>query len=162
MYNFLFFNSIERCEQGWAMFKNGCYKFNLEEKDWDEAENTCNQENGHLTSVLSNEEVNFIRCLQDPAAIHKTWIGAKRIGNGFEWSDGKGFEFENWRTGQPNNQGGQENCIEVDSDPGQSSHDQWNDVPCSNKRNFVCKKNPVGGMQSVNVYLRSISTTIVP
>ena len=127
------------------MFKNDCYKFNLDEKDWNEAEKKCIQEGGHLTSVLSIEEVRFIRCMQDPASIHKTWIGAKRIGSNFQWTDGTSFDFENWNTGEPNNQGGEENCIEVDSDPGKDWHDRWNDVPCTNKRNYVCKKKPVGG-----------------
>ena len=127
------------------MFKNDCYRFSLAQKDWDDAENDCIQEDGHLASVLSNDEMVFISCLQDPASIHKSWIGAKRNGNTFLWTDGSEFSFENWKPGQPNNQGGNEDCVEFDSDPGQSWHNQWNDSPCSNKRNYVCKKKPVGG-----------------
>ena len=130
------------------MFKNNCYRFSLEQKDWDDAENDCIQDDGHLASVLSNDEMVFISCLQDPASIHKSWIGAKRNGNTFLWTDGSEFSFENWKPGQPNNQGGNEDCVEFDSDPGQSWHNQWNDSPCSNKRNYVCKKKPVGGKLS--------------
>ena len=127
------------------MFKGSCYRFSLEEKDWNEAEKICNQADAHLASIFSSEEVAFVRCLQDSSSIHKTWIGGSRWGNTFKWIDGKAFDYENWNTGEPDNLGGEENCIEVYSDPGQSWHDKWNDVPCDMKRNYVCKKQPVGG-----------------
>ena len=133
------------------MFRESCYWFSLEEKDWDEAEKRCNHEGAHLASILSVKEVAFIRCLQDASAIHKTWIGGKRWGNNFIWVDGSGFDYANWNTGQPDNQGGEENCIEVYSDPGQSWHDAWNDIPCDQKRNYVCKKQPVGGKKDYRV-----------
>ena len=63
------------------MFRNACYKLSLEDKDWNGAERACNQVGAHLTSVHSQEEADFIRCLQDPASVHTTWIGGKR--NGF-------------------------------------------------------------------------------
>merc|ERR1712223_2320510 len=59
--------------------------------------------------------------------------------------DGTSFDYYNWNTGQPDNQGGKEDCIMVYSDPGQAWHDRWNDVPCDVKKNFVCKKQPLGG-----------------
>ena len=127
------------------MFKGTCYRFSLEEKDWNEAEKSCNLADAHLASIFSDKEVAFIRCLQDASSIHKTWIGGSRWGNTFKWIDGKAFDYENWNTGEPDNLGGEENCIEVYSDPGQSWHDKWNDIPCNQKRNYVCKKQPVGG-----------------
>ena len=123
------------------MFKNDCYKFSLEAKDWDDAEKICVQDNGHLASILSNDEMVFISCLQDPAAVHKTWIGGKKNGNSFSWTDGKEFEFENWKVGQPNNQGGAEDCIEFYSDPGQSYHEKWNDAPARIKETTFAKRN---------------------
>ena len=159
MTNFFHFHPTARCESGWTMFKNDCYKFSLEAKDWDEAEKICVQDNGHLASILSNDEMVFISCLQDPAAVHKTWIGGKKNGNSFNWTDGKEFEFENWKVGQPNNQGGAEDCIEFNSDPGQSHHEKWNDAPCSNKRNYVCKKKPVGGTFLLNCTFCNLYTT---
>ena len=127
------------------MFQGVCYKFSLDKKDWDEAEKTCNQEGAHLTSIFSDKEAAFVRCLQDASSVHKTWIGGKRSGNDFQWIDGKPFDYDNWNTGEPDNLGGDENCIEVYSDPGHAWHDKWNDVPCNLKRNYVCKKQPVGG-----------------
>ena len=127
------------------MHKGACYRFYLDEKTWDDAEKKCNQGNAHLASIFSDEESTFVRCLHDAASTHETWIGGKRSGNDFEWIDGSSFDYYNWKTGQPDNQGGKEDCIMVYSDPGQSRDGKWNDVPCDVKKNFVCKKQPVGG-----------------
>ena len=139
------FNLSARCEPGWSMFKGACYRFYQDEKDWDNAEKKCVQEGAHLASLFSDEEASFVRCLQDASSTHETWIGGKRSGNSFLWIDGSDFDYYNWKTGQPNNQGGNEDCIMVYSDPGQDWHEKWNDVPCDVKKNFVCKKKPVGG-----------------
>ena len=127
------------------MLGNICYKFSLEKKDWNGAESTCNQVGAHLASVHSQEEATSIRSLQDPTSVHKTWIGRKRNGNDFEWVDGSPFDFGYWNTNEPNNFKGSENCIEIYSNPGQIEHDKWNDIACDVKRNFVCKKQPLGG-----------------
>ena len=139
------FDKIVRCEQGWSMFRNACYKLSLEDKDWNGAERACNQVGAHLTSVHSQEESDFIRCLQDPASVHTTWIGGKRNGDIFQWIDGTPFEFKYWKTNEPDNYGGDENCIEIISDPGKQWHEKWNDVPCESTAKFVCQKQPVGG-----------------
>ena len=127
------------------MFKSNCYKFNLEDKDWNGAESACNQVGAHLASVHSQDEASYIRCLQDPTSVHRTWIGGKRNGNEFQWIDGTPFEFDNWNTNQPNNYLGKEDCVEIRSDPGKDWHERWNDVPCESTAKFVCKKQPVGG-----------------
>ena len=136
---------IVRCENGWTMFKNGCYKFFPEEKAWNEAKSTCEHDNGQLTSIHSKDEMDFLRCQQDPASVHTTWVGGQRQYNGFQWVDGTSFDFDNWYMSQPDNQGGNENCLQVHANPGQDWHDKWSDAPCDEKRNFICKKKPVGG-----------------
>ena len=128
------------------MFKNRCYKFFSEEKNWTEAKNTCEQVSGQLTSIHSKEESGFVICLQDPASVHTTWVGGQRNQTGFTWIDGTSFDFDNWYMGQPDNQGGNQNCIEIHSNPGQDWHERWNDFSCDEKRSFVCKKEPVGGI----------------
>ena len=136
---------IVRCQQGWTMFNNGCYKFFSEEKEWSEAKSTCEQVSGQLTSLHSKEETAFVTCLQDPASVHTTWVGGQRQQNGFTWVDDTPFDFDNWYMSQPDNNGGTENCVEVHSNPGQAWHERWNDASCDEKKNFVCKKKPVGG-----------------
>ena len=147
-----------RCENGWTMFRNGCYKVFREKKEWNEAKNTCEQDCGpvgstcgQLTSIHSQDETDFIRCQQTDAnqgrqkTVHTTWVGGQRTNNGFQWIDGTAFDYDNWYTNQPDNQGGNEDCLQVHSNPGQDWHDKWSDAACDEKRNFVCKKKPIGG-----------------
>lgn len=32
--------------------------------------------------------------------------------DGFEWTDGTAVDFTSWQNGEPNNAGGNENCVE--------------------------------------------------
>ena len=114
-----------------------------ETKTWNEAESECEKSGAHLTSINSAEEHAFVTKLHDPTRVHITWIGGIRDGNSFKWKDGSAFTYQNWNSGEPNDHGGIEDCMELYSAPGQKQHDKWNDVSCDvNKRadGFVCKK----------------------
>ncbi|TNN24575.1 Lactose-binding lectin l-2 [Liparis tanakae] len=41
------------------------------------------------------------------------WIGVKRSAEGFTYTDGSKFKNDVWYPGQPDNAGGQENCVEI-------------------------------------------------
>ena len=49
------------------------------------------------------------------------WIGGSRESGTWSWSDRTSWNFENWNTGEPNNAGGNENCLEI------TSNGKWND-----------------------------------
>ena len=84
----------------------------------------------------------FISSLQDPNALHDVWIGGVRNGRSFRWIDGSAFTYQNWNNGEPNDVGGNEDCIEFYSHPKGQYHDKWNDRPCNGKSNaYLCKKN---------------------
>ena len=42
--------------------------------------------------------------------------------------------FSGWGSGNPNNQGGNENCMEMNPTFG-----GWNDLHCNNVKRFVCE-----------------------
>ena len=66
----------------------------------------------------------------------KHYIGVKRIAKGcetFVTSEGKLLTYTNWDTGEPNNLGSIENCVEM-RDKG-----FWNDIPCSKKLPLICE-----------------------
>lgn len=51
----------------------------------------------------------------------------------FSWSsNGRPITFKRWLSGQPDNAGGNENCVEM------YDH-QWNDNKCQNDMYFVCE-----------------------
>ncbi|XP_062283172.1 galactose-specific lectin nattectin-like [Scomber scombrus] len=128
------------CPPGWTQFGNHCYMFNHVEKDWADAEHACTSHGGNLASLPNTKVYNFIR-----AIIHAstgkhtiTWVGgydATKDGV-WLWSDGSKFDFKGWHSGEPNNAGGHENCMEINF----REKDFVNDVNCGFKRSFICGK----------------------
>merc|ERR1712227_853186 len=50
-----------RCESDeWESFKTNCYFHSSEFKGWEDAESDCRQRGGHLTSIHSDEEHDFL------------------------------------------------------------------------------------------------------
>ena len=96
--------------------------------------------------------MDFIGGLIWAPGFDRAWIGGQRKGKKFQWIDGSPFNFSNWyaKHNDPNNMNNNENCIEVYSNKGQDSNgfdEKWNDHPCYELKNFVCKKQIVeGGM----------------
>jgi len=62
------------------------------------------------------------------------WLGLRRDGGSWKWSDGSAYDVSNWATGEPNNKGGGEDCVVVYGDTG-----KWNDYACSDRNNFMCQ-----------------------
>ena len=50
--------------------------------------------------------------LIDPPNLFSIWIGGKRNGNSFQWIDGSPFDYDIWGVKLPDNEGGNENCME--------------------------------------------------
>ncbi|MBQ8399190.1 MAG: C-type lectin domain-containing protein, partial [Clostridia bacterium] len=69
---------------------------------WTEAMEYCAQLGGHLATITTEEEQLFIESLLANGCNQKQyWIGAQRIGNGFEWITNEVWAYENWDYGQP-------------------------------------------------------------
>ena len=118
----------------WKMYKGSCYASpkNLY-KTWADAEAFCKTETGaHLASIHSEDELKFVQS-NFPQDL---WLGAsdiKKEGT-FEWSDGSPWDFSAWRSGEPNEANGNEDCLE-----GNWDDLKWNDRNCDHKRMFLCK-----------------------
>ncbi|KAA0721477.1 Lymphocyte antigen 75 [Triplophysa tibetana] len=100
---------------------------------WREAQRFCRQYHTDLISVRNQTENQLINnIINDHQS--SVWIGLFR--DSWEWSDNTDSGFRYWRSGQPDNFGGSEDCTEVRMwDQG-----QWNDAPCSNSLTFVCQE----------------------
>lgn len=64
------------------------------------------------------------------------WIGGndrKQEGT-WRWADGSFVGYTNWRKGEPNNSGNNEDCVQLSKDG------RWNDNGCSKKYRFACEK----------------------
>ncbi|XP_073705555.1 ladderlectin-like [Garra rufa] len=106
-----------RCPAGWEKFETCCFKFFSDLKTWAEAEKQCVDLGGNLASVHSQECHDFLKSFVKKCAngTPRIWIGAHDATQNdiWFWSDGSKFEYSNWKTGEPNNLGGAESCVEM-------------------------------------------------
>ncbi|KAK8734902.1 hypothetical protein OTU49_005721, partial [Cherax quadricarinatus] len=109
-----------------------CYLIITDLKSWSDANMGCLQEDASLASIHSEEEMKLITMAVKNYQL-PFWIGLVQKAYGdFGWSDGSGFDFFNWQSGQPNSD--EEQCTEISPTSG-----LWNDAVCSNIRFSICK-----------------------
>jgi len=120
------------CQAGWSAFKGKCYKHFSVAKSWEDAEATCLGYQGHLVSLHSTGENDF---LFNSFGSTKFWIGGLKEGSRWTWSDGTYWNYQDWHSNQPSGDGRCSNIL--DDDPSQGT---WNDLSCTGHRNpFVCQ-----------------------
>ncbi|MGH0136320.1 UNVERIFIED_CONTAM: hypothetical protein FKN15_021726 [Acipenser sinensis] len=97
-------------------------------KTWTEAQQYCREHHTDLVSIKNaseNEEI------VKKAQGKPFWIGL--FNEPWKWShQGDNYTFHNWDYGQPNNGGGDENCVTMSKTGG------WNDFSCNNQLPFLC------------------------
>jgi hypothetical protein len=67
------YTTTATCHPGWAEFEGHCYQFNSTVSNWADAENDCSVKGGHLASIHSRAEENFIYGLS--GAHPQMWLG---------------------------------------------------------------------------------------
>uniref|UniRef100_A0A7I5E9Q4 C-type lectin domain-containing protein n=1 Tax=Haemonchus contortus TaxID=6289 RepID=A0A7I5E9Q4_HAECO len=100
---------------------------------WYKAEDDCLAWGGHLTSISDMKENEFVRSLLQGGS---AWIGVNDVQreNIFVNTDRTPVVFKNFKRGQPDNGGHDENCVEM------LSSGEWTDVYCLATKPFVCKR----------------------
>ncbi|XP_039878508.1 rhamnose-binding lectin-like [Simochromis diagramma] len=130
------------CPAGWTRFGGRCFIFDSSQKNWTDAESSCQTLGGNLASFHSTDEYTFIRELTRTAAgsYETAWVGGndRETETVWKWSDGSQFDFTNWGSGQPNNYRGDQDCMEINYEGG----DFVNDLGCDSRRWFVCVRGP--------------------
>ena len=99
---------------------------------WSDASAACLAAGQHLASVHSAAE-NAL--LLTAAAGNTVWIGGTDAAceGAWKWSpSGTPLSYTNWNGGEPNDYGGNEDCLRV------SSWGSWNDRMCTDKLKYVC------------------------
>ncbi|XP_013885635.1 galactose-specific lectin nattectin [Austrofundulus limnaeus] len=128
------------CPVGWNKYKGRCYVFIADELMWSDAENCCIKKGGNLASFHNYDEYKYIMELvnTETGSYKRTWVGGCDAANEgvWLWSDGSKFDYPHWGTGQPNNAGRSEDCMEINL----HGQDNVNDVRCFYKRPFICAK----------------------
>ena len=138
---------------------------------WFDAEGKCNAVTGlpgqpHLASIANSEENGFVRDMLTNTYREWTnrpvWIGARKVGDKWGWSDGEDFTYTNWLPGEPTHDintregPGFERCAQMSHSyidgPGKESRSvdhfaqdmgndssEWNDASCYKPRGYVCE-----------------------
>ncbi|XP_073720228.1 galactose-specific lectin nattectin-like [Misgurnus anguillicaudatus] len=125
-----------KCQNEWTPFGVQCYKFFPQSVDWVTAEKNCQSCGANLASVHDIMENSFLASLVH--AYTHVWIGGHdaEVEGQWLWSDGSPFDFSNWCSGQPDNQGAIEHCVDLNY----RNDLCWNDQPCSITLSYICGK----------------------
>jgi hypothetical protein len=99
------------------------------------AETDCVGLNMHLAAVRNDASNDVVQGLVTGKI---SWLGATDlVAEGtFLWPDGSALAYDNFRSGVPNNGGGQgqEDCLAIEGNNGGS----WDDRPCGDSFAYVC------------------------
>ncbi len=108
------------------------YKLYTLSYDWESAAYYCDSLGGHLATIANAGENTFISSLiqGNPA-----WIGGSDMANEgvFEWITGEPFLYQNWNGGEPNNDYGNQDHIQLLPDG------VWDDETYTVEKYFVCE-----------------------
>ncbi|XP_077057455.1 uncharacterized protein LOC143710387 [Siphateles boraxobius] len=102
---------------------------------WSESRKYCRDREADLIIINTEEKQKYISSLVK----ERVWIGLSDIENEgiMKWVDKSTLNQGFWYEKEPNNAGGDEDCVErMPSD----SIQNWNDLPCSLKRKGFCEK----------------------
>ncbi|XP_061179254.1 galactose-specific lectin nattectin-like [Saccostrea echinata] len=132
-------NSFKNCPKGWVKHGNSCYMLNTQKLSWEQANVKCRGLSAKLVEIDTKPENVFItNTIRNEEANGRAWLGGtdKTQENIWIWNDsGLPLRFKNWSKGEPNDDKGNEDCMEIFSKNG-----MWNDLRCSFSSMFVCEK----------------------
>jgi hypothetical protein len=119
------------------------YIFFEQPKSWVDAQFTCAQQGYSLVTVNDGAEDAW---LKQQAPSRSMWLGYndRSVEGRWVWEDGAPT-YTNWRPGEPNNTGGNEDCAvnnSVATTAGTGG--RWNDIPCTDVVSFVCESREAG------------------
>jgi hypothetical protein len=104
---------------------------------WAGAKEYCERRGGHLVTISSKEENDFVLALADGMEKQEAWIGLtdERKEGAWEWVTGEPGGYTSWSTGEPNNAGGSEDCALL-------TENGWNDLGADSWCGFICEWEP--------------------
>ncbi|XP_039602978.1 C-type lectin domain family 4 member M-like [Polypterus senegalus] len=126
---------VDSCPTNFQHFKESCYHFSTEKKQWQEAQTFCSTLKSHLLVINDANEQNYVKTT---AKGELYWIGLHDSVNegAFQWVDGTDFKNVDkfWDENQPDNWKDSEDCINI------SISGNWNDNKCTSNLKFICEK----------------------
>uniref|UniRef100_A0A673L0Q7 Si:ch73-343l4.8 n=1 Tax=Sinocyclocheilus rhinocerous TaxID=307959 RepID=A0A673L0Q7_9TELE len=110
-----------------------CFFKSTELKSWSDSRQYCRDRGADL--VIINTEEKQVSLFSE-----RVWIGLSDTENEgiMKWVDNSRLKQGFWHNGEPNNQDGNEDCIELM--PSNPVLNNWNDLPCSQEKKGFCEK----------------------
>ncbi|XP_041458722.1 macrophage mannose receptor 1-like isoform X2 [Lytechinus variegatus] len=140
---------VRTCDDGWTLNGVSCFYFVGKGYLYNDAEENCKTLGGHLASIHSQREQNFLSMRARMGGAY-LWIGFHDYNteNVFSWTDGTSNDFQNWANGQPDNWKSGEDAVHMRTNEVDAG--KWNDIDGdTTKLASVCKK-PSSDGTSVN------------
>ena len=114
---------------------------------WTEAKTYCESLGGHLATITSQEEQDFIFSLLTNVSRPYYFLGGCKEDNSMKWITGEPFTYTNWAPGEPNNIRGQEfylmiytgNDAENNYTPGMWNDAGDNTIYGADNYGFICE-----------------------
>ena len=140
---------IESCQENWVENGDHCYYWSTTALNWNDAEDFCRKEGGHLASVTSETTNEFVLSELNGRGNSMLWIGGTSNGTKGAWTwteDCTPMKFTYWQENQPSNHEGQD-CLRYSGTTvlGPSKL-KWNDWTCSDKYHFLCSQKLCAGI----------------
>lgn len=105
---------------------------------WQRAEAYCRELHGHLVTIHDRAEDIFVFLEANKHSHERWWIGLDDIHREgtFEWASGSPVYYTRWEPGEPNDAGGNEDCVQINR---YHPSEGWNDEPCDQLLRFICE-----------------------
>ncbi len=115
------------------------YFFCIDYRTWDDARAFCQTINGRLAAIRT-DGVNAFLSAETGAldSTQKWWLGGTdaAVEGTWEWDGGTAWSYSNWQSGEPNNSGGNEDCLQL----WRFTDGRWNDEPCAQALHYICEQ----------------------
>ena len=104
---------------------------------WTRSETACQGYGYELVTLDDDDENTWVADTAYAYAASRWWIGLNdRDTEGtYAWSSGDGVSYTNWAAGEPNDPGGNADCVAI----GRNDVDTWSDETCPAARPYVCE-----------------------
>ncbi|CAH1239458.1 CLEC10A [Branchiostoma lanceolatum] len=143
-------NPLPGCPHGHVQFEDRCFSLSTDKKNYTEAKSACQAAGGRLAMPKNQATNDFlvdrIKIRIKDRSISGVWLGLAKVKDQVEegtwvWGDGTPLKgWSDWAPGEPNNQGGKEDCCQWE----QNTEYKWNDLPCHYAMFYMCEVGVAG------------------